>query len=99
MYAPQPGLSAEIKDRFYELLLVLVASVAPSETLLTVVDFNGHVGQHSQGFSRHHGGYYYGTQNQKGLIVLDLCAATNLAVTNAFFRKRNSQLATYHSGG
>ena len=38
MYAPQPGLSAEIKDRFYELLLVLVTSVAPSETLLTVVD-------------------------------------------------------------
>ena len=30
--------------------------------------------------------------------ILDLCAATDLAVTNTFFRKRNSQLVTYNSG-
>ena len=47
MYAPQPDLSAEEKDRFYEQLLVLLTSVAQSETLV----------QHSQGFSRHRGGY------------------------------------------
>ena len=47
MYAPQPGLSAEEKDHFYAQLLVLVTSVDQSETLV----------QHSQGFSRHRGGY------------------------------------------
>ena len=31
--------------------------------------------------------------------ILDLCAATDLAVTNTFFRKKNSQLVTYNSGG
>ena len=92
MYAPQLDLSAEEKDHFYEQLLVLVTSVAPSETL-------GHVGQHSQGFSRHHCGYGYGTRNQEGMRVLDICAVTDLAVTNTFFRKRNSQLVTYNSGG
>ena len=35
VYAPQPGLSAEEKYRFYQQLLVLVPSVAPSETRMT----------------------------------------------------------------
>ena len=85
MYAPQSGLSAEEKDRFYKQLLVLVTSVAPSETLVIAGDFNDHTGQHSQGFSWHHGWYGYGTQNQEGMRILDLCAATDLAVTNTFF--------------
>ena len=95
----QPGLSAEEKDLLNEQVLVLVTSLAPSETLVITVDFNGHAGQHSQGFSRHHGGYGYGTRNQEGLRVLDLCAATDLAVTNTFFRKRNSHLVTDNTGG
>ena len=53
---------------------------------------NGHVGQHSQGFSSHDGGYGYGTLDQEGMRILDFCAATDLAVTNTFFRKKNSQL-------
>ena len=96
VYAPQPGLSAEEKDRFYEQLVVLVTSVATSETLVIAGDFNGHVGQHTQIFSRHDGGYVYGARNQEGMRILDLCAATALAVTNTFFRKRNSQLVTYN---
>ena len=31
--------------------------------------------------------------------ILDLCVATDLAVTNTFLRKRNSQLVSYNSGG
>ena len=99
MYVPQPGLSAEQKDRFYEQLLVLVTSVATLETLVIAGNFNVHVGQDSQGFSWHHGGYGYGTRNQEGTRILDLCAATDLTVTNAFIRKRNSQLVIYNSGG
>ena len=87
------------KDHFYEQLLVLVTSVALSETLVIAGDFNGHVGQHSQGFSRHHGGYGYEKRNQEGMRILDLCVATDSAVTNTFFRKRNSQLVTCNSEG
>ena len=99
MYAPQPGLSAEEKLRYYKQLLVLVTSVAPSGTLVIAIDFNSHVSQHSQGFSRYHGGYCHETWNQEGKRILDLCAATDLAVTNTFLRKRNSQQVTYNSGG
>ena len=31
--------------------------------------------------------------------VLDLCATTDVDVTNTFFRKRSSKLVTYISGG
>ena len=54
-------------------MFVLVTSVAPSETL---GDFNGHVRQHNQSFSWHHGEYGYGTQNHKAMRILDPCAAT-----------------------
>ena len=98
MCAPQPGLSAEEKDCFYEQILVLVTSVTPSEPLVIAGDFNGHVSQYSQDFSRHHGKYCYGTRNRERVRVLDLCPTTDLAVTNTFFRKRKSQLLTYNSG-
>ena len=74
--------------------------MAPSETpFRNTGDFSGHVGQHSQGFSQHHGGYGYGIWNQERMRILDLWAATDLAVTNTFFRKRDSKLVTYNSGG
>ena len=38
VHAHQPGLSTEEKDGFYEQLLVLVTSVAPSKTLVVVVE-------------------------------------------------------------
>ena len=73
VYAPQPGLFAVEKDRYYEQLLILVISVAPSETpFRDTGDFSGHVGQHSQGFSQHHGGYGYGIWNQEKMRILDL---------------------------
>ena len=99
MYAPQPGLSAKEKDRFHKQLLVLVTSVAPSETLVITCDFTGHIGRYSQGFSQHNGGYGCEKQNQEGMRILDLYAATDLAVTNTLFRKRNSQLVTHNSEG
>ena len=92
VYASQPGFSAKEKNRFYEQLLVLVTSVASSETLVIAGDFNGHVGHCSQGFSRYHGGCGYGTQNQEGMRILSLCTTTDLAVTNTFFRKKKSQI-------
>ena len=87
------------KRSFYEQLLVLVTSVAPSETLVIAGDFNRHVGQHNQDSSQHHSGCGYGTRNQEGMRILGLCVATDLAVTNTFFRKRNSQQVIYNSGG
>ena len=46
MYTPQPGVSSEEKDCFYEQLLLLVTSAAPSETFVITDDFSGYVSQH-----------------------------------------------------
>ena len=46
MYAPQPGVSSDEKDRLYEQLLLLVTSATPSETFVITGDFNGQVSQH-----------------------------------------------------
>ena len=93
-YVPQKGISVDEKDRFYEQMLVLVTSVAPLETLVIAGDFNSPVGQHIQDFSPHPGGYDYGTRNQERMRILDICAATDLAATNTFFRNRNLQVIT-----
>lgn len=57
-------------------------------------DLNGHVGQHSWGFHPHH------CMVMEHIIrkewEYNLCAATDLAVTNTVFRKSNS--VTYYSG-
>ena len=92
VYLLWPGLSTNKKDHFYEHSLTLVTSVVPSET------FNDLVGQDSEIFN-HDGGCGYETRNQEGKRILNFCTATDLTVTNTFFRNRISQVITYHSGG
>ena len=48
--APQPGLSTEEKDTFYERVFSVVASVPEDEMLVLHGNFNGHVHKYSTGF-------------------------------------------------
>ena len=98
-YAPQTGLSVEIKDSFYEDLVRIVASVPFEEMLIVGGDLNGHVGQVSAGFEGIHGGHGYGERNPDGIRILDFCVSNNLVITNTFFEKRENQTITYSSGG
>ena len=95
----QLRLFAYEKDYFYKQLLTIVTSVIPSKALIIAGDFIVHIGQHSQGFNRHHGGCSYGTRNQEGTRIIYFHIAPDLAVTNKFSRKRISQLIPYNSGG
>ena len=85
IYAPQVGLSNHDKDAFYEQLLICISTVEHSEIHFIAGDFNGHVGKENVTFDTYHGGKGYGTRNPKGLRILDLCSATDLAVSNTFF--------------
>ena len=98
VYAPQVGLSNQEKDTFYEQLLTSIHSVDDSELHFIAGDFNGHVGKESVNFDGYHGGKGYGTRNPEGLRILDLCSATDMAVTNTFFDKNQNKLITYSSG-
>ena len=97
-YAPQSGLTDEVKDSFFSNLLSNVIQVPDSETLVVAGDLNGHVGRTSNGFDGLHGGHGFGTRNPDGTRILDMCAAADLVITNTFFCKSDSRLVTYRSG-
>jgi hypothetical protein len=97
-YAPQCGRSQEEKDKFYDSLMDNITAVPEAEFLIVGGDLNGHVGSKVNGFRGIHGGQGYGTTNEGGIRILDLCSAVKLVVTNTFFKKPDSQIITYKSG-
>ena len=66
--------------------------------LIMAGDFNGHVGQHHDGYSGVHGGHGYGTRNEEGSRLLEFCDATDLTICNTHFKKPASHLINYQSG-
>jgi hypothetical protein len=74
-YAPQVGLSDDVKRRFWEDLEDMVRGVPSSEKLFIGGDLNGHVGTVTGGFERIHEGFGYGESvvTQQKLLVADFC--------------------------
>jgi hypothetical protein len=58
-YAPQVGLSDDVKRRFWEDLEDMVRGVHSSEKLFIGGDLNGHIGTIRGGFKRVHEGFGY----------------------------------------
>ena len=99
VYAPQTGLPNSEKEQFYDQLQHTVAKVPSSEILFPLGDWNGHVGDVAGGYCDAHGGLGFGQRNTDGERVLDFATANGLRVGNTWFRKRDSHLITYSSGG
>jgi hypothetical protein len=97
-YAPQVGLSDDIKRRFWEDLEDMVRGVSNSEKLFIGGDLNGHIDIVRGGFERVHGGFGYGEKNQEGEDILNFAVAYDLMVANTFLRKKKSHLITFSSG-
>ena len=62
-------------------------------------DMNGHVGQVANGFHETHGNFGYGARNAEGERILEFAEAMGYVVTSTLFKKRQSHLVTYESGG
>jgi hypothetical protein len=87
-YAPQVGLSDDVKRRFWKDLEDMVRGVSSNEKLFIGRDLNGHVGTVRWGFERVHGGFGYGEHNQEGENILNFAITYDLMVANTFFRKK-----------
>jgi hypothetical protein len=87
-YAPQVGLSDDVKRRFWKDLEDMVRGVSSNEKLFIGRDLNGHVGTVRWGFERVHGGFGYGEYNQEGENILNFAITYDLMVANTFFRKK-----------
>jgi len=64
-YAPQAGLSNEIKRDFWDELEEVIQSIPQTERLFLGGDFNGHIGSRTDGYALTHGGFGYGERNVK----------------------------------
>ena len=62
-------------------------------------DMNGHVGQVVNGFHEAHGNFGYGIRNAECERILEFAEAMGYVVIITPFKKRQSHLVTYESGG
>ena len=72
VYAPQGGLSEEIKRLFWEDLDEVVQGISHNEGLLIGGDFNGHIGSRGEGYETVHGGLGYSVRNSGGCLFWTL---------------------------
>ena len=100
VYAPQSGLSDEVKDLFFDQLRAVTARIPASEFLIPCGDWNGHVGLAGTGYREVHGGMGYGRPEPdvEGERILEYALAFDLLLGNTCFKKRDSHLITYESG-
>ena len=62
-------------------------------------DFNGHIGEQSDGYVGIHGGFSFGLRNKSGWDLLECALAHELMIVNSCFKKRDDHLITFRSGG
>ncbi|XP_021974852.1 uncharacterized protein LOC110869960 [Helianthus annuus] len=98
-YAPQVGLGDQEKREFWDCLDAVVGAIPREERIVIGGDFNGHIGKDSDGFPSVHGGFGFGDRNEPGKDLLEFAVAHDLGILNSFFRKRESHLITFSSGG
>ena len=98
-YAPQVGLSRELKESFWDDVLSVISDLSEAGAVVLAGDLNGHVGASADGYVGVHGGFGYDRRNLEGEYILEDCVALDMVVCNTKFRKRVNHLITYSSGG
>ena len=98
-YAPQTGRSQIKKEEFWRQVEGVIMNTDINQEVIVGGDMNGHVGQVANGFHEAHGNFGYDTRNAEGERILELAEAMGYIVTNTLFKKRQSHLVTYESGG
>ncbi|VDM04467.1 unnamed protein product, partial [Schistocephalus solidus] len=86
--------SGAVKNKFYEALHALLATVPKVDELIVLGDLNARVGtDHAvwQGVLGPHG---LGGCNDNGLLLLQTCAEHSLLLSNTFFRLQTREKAT-----
>ena len=97
-YAPQAGRSQIEKEEFWRQVEGVIMNTDINQEVIVGGDMNGHVSQVANGFHETHGNFGYGTRNA-GERILEFADAMGYVVTSTLFKKRQSHLVTYESGG
>ncbi|BHF82136.1 hypothetical protein SprV_0802527300 [Sparganum proliferum] len=84
-YAPPMTSTDAAKDKFYEDLHALLATVSKADKLVVLGDFNARVGTDHGAWIGVLGAHGLCGSNDSGLLLLRTCAEHCLILTNAFF--------------
>ena len=98
-YGPQSGRPDAKKVRFYDEMGSEWDLGSSSEIIVSLGDFNGHVGKYAEGFEGVHGGNGVGKRNAEGRRLLEFCDERQLCVANTWFKKTDKRKITYSAGG
>ena len=97
-YAPQSGRSLEFKQSLYDELKCESDVHSADDLVISLGDFNGHVGWHIDEFDGVHGGYGLGQRNLDGRMLLEFCLEKVLCLSNTWFRREEKRKVTYRMG-
>nr|VZI16228.1 unnamed protein product [Spirometra erinaceieuropaei] len=92
-YAPPMTSPDVVKDKFYEDLHALLATVSKADKLIVLGDFNARVGTDHTAWRGVLGPHGLRGSNDNGLLLIRACAEHRLILTNTFFSLPDSQLA------
>ncbi|PKA67201.1 hypothetical protein AXF42_Ash004693 [Apostasia shenzhenica] len=98
VYAPQVGLDASIKEKFWNDLEELIQEIPQEERLFIGGDLNGYVRRVAKEFNNIHGGYGFREINEEGKTILEFSSAYDLVIANTLFKKREEHVITYKNG-
>ncbi|VDM05690.1 unnamed protein product [Schistocephalus solidus] len=94
-YAPPMTSSDAAKDKFYEDLHALLATVPKVDKLIVLDDFNARVGTDRAAWQEVLGPHGLSSCNDNGLLLLKTCVEHRLLLTNTFFRLPTREKATW----
>ena len=88
VYALTLSATSDAKDEFYEKLASIIRSIASTEQLIILGDFNARVGADCDSWPSCLGPFGVGKLNENGQRLLELCTFLNLCITNSFFKTK-----------
>nr|VZH90231.1 unnamed protein product [Spirometra erinaceieuropaei] len=94
-YAPTMTNPDAVRDKFYEDLHALLATVSKADKLIVLGDFNPRVGTDHTAWRGVLGPHVLRGSNDNGLLLLRTCAEHRLILTNTFFCLPEREKATW----
>nr|VZI02283.1 unnamed protein product [Spirometra erinaceieuropaei] len=94
-YAPTMTNPDAVRDKFYEDLHALLATVSKADKLIVLGDFNARVGTDHTAWRGVLGIHGLRGSNDNGLLLLRACAEHRLILTNTFFCLPEREKATW----
>ena len=94
VYAPQQGLTNQVKEQFYDELQGEIEILPDNENIIIMGDLNARVGVDRTNVDNIIGPFGEATKNEDGERLIDWCLMNNISIMNGFFKQRETHKFT-----